>query len=96
MDKQDIEANFTVFIQQTHTYMNSKQQRFIGMLQNHIIRYGSIQISQLYDAPFTQVHDMGLDGVFSEQQADVIQDFIAQFDVQLGQNTQTIEQVITQ
>ncbi|MEM5505580.1 DEAD/DEAH box helicase family protein [Shewanella frigidimarina] len=96
MDKQDIEAKFTVFVQQTHTYMNSKQQRFIGMLQNHIIRYGSIQISQLYDAPFTQVHDMGLDGVFSEQQADVIQDFIAQFDVQLGQKTQTIEQVITQ
>jgi len=90
MDKQDIEAKFTAFVQQTHTHMNAKQQRFIGMLQNHIIRYGSIQISQLYDAPFTQVHDMGLDGVFSEQQADVIQEFITQFGVNLGKNIKSI------
>ncbi|GGB73523.1 DEAD/DEAH box helicase family protein [Shewanella inventionis] len=89
-DKQDIEAKFTAFVQQTHTHMNAKQQRFIGMLQNHIIRYGSIQISQLYDAPFTQVHDMGLDGVFSEQQADVIQEFITQFGVNLGKNIKSI------
>ena len=94
MDKQDIEAKFTAFVQQTHTHMNAKQQRFIGMLQNHLIRYGSIQISQLYDAPFTQVHDMGLDGVFSEQQADVIQAFITQFDVQLGEKVPTIEKAI--
>lgn len=91
MDKDNIETKFTEFVQQSHTHMNAKQQRFISMLQNHLIRYGSIQISQLYDAPFTQVHDMGLDGVFSEQQADVIQDFITQFDVQLGNKIYLIE-----
>lgn len=91
MDKQAIEDKFTEFVQQTHTHMNAKQQRFISMLKNHLIRYGAIEIEQLYQAPFTQVHDMGLDGVFSEQQADVIQHFIAQFNVELGENSQRVE-----
>ena len=64
------------------------------MLKNHLIRYGAIQIAQLYDAPFTQIHDMGLDGVFNEQQADVIEQFIKQFDVELGDKSSTIKRVI--
>jgi|TARA_R110002033_G_C3896287_1_gene239488 type I restriction enzyme R subunit len=91
MDKDNIETKFTEFVQQSHTHMNAKQQRFISMLQNHLIRYGSIHIAQLYDSPFTQVHDMGLDGVFSEQQADVIQNFIKQFDINLGNKIYLIE-----
>ncbi len=91
MDKLAIEQSFTEFVQQTHTHMNAKQQRFIGMLKNHLVRYGSINIEQLYDAPFTQVHDMGLDGVFSEQQADVIEQFIAQFNVPLGIKINAVE-----
>lgn len=91
MDKEAIERAFTDFVQQTHTHMNAKQQRFIGMLKNHLIRYGAIAIEQLYDAPFTSIHDMGLDGVFSQQQADVIQQFIRQFDVPLGNKKRTVE-----
>ncbi|MBE0352817.1 type I restriction-modification enzyme R subunit C-terminal domain-containing protein [Pseudoalteromonas lipolytica] len=91
MDKQAIEQSFTEFVQQTHTHMNAKQQRFIGMLKNHLVRNGSINIEQLYDAPFTQVHDMGLDGVFSEQQADIIEQFIAQFNVPLGTKINAVE-----
>ena len=94
MDKDAIEHSFTVFVQQIHTLINAKQQRFIGMLKNHLIRNGTIQIEQLYDAPFTQIHDMGLDGVFSEQQADVIEQFIKQFDVELGNKTPTLEKEV--
>jgi type I restriction enzyme R subunit len=64
------------------------------MLKNHLIRNGAIQIEQLYDAPFTQIHVMGLDGVFSEQQADVIEQFIKQFDVELGNKPTSIEKEI--
>lgn len=92
MDKDAIEQTFTDFVQQTHTHMNAKQQRFIGLLKNHVVRYGAISIEQLYDAPFTTVHDMGLDGVFSQAQADVIQRFIRQFDVKLGAKLSRIEQ----
>ena len=95
MDKEAIERAFTDFVQQTHTHMNAKQQRFIGMLKNHLIRYGAIAIEQLYDAPFTSIHDMGLDGVFSQQQADVIQQFIRQFDVPLGNKTPRIEKTLS-
>ena len=63
-------------------------------LKNHLIRHGSIEIAQLYDAPFTQIHDMGLDGVFSQQQADVIEQFIKQFDVKLGDKAQSVEKQI--
>ena len=94
MNKNAIEQSFTTFVQQIHTHVNAKQQRFIGMLKNHLIRHGSIEIAQLYDAPFTQIHDMGLDGVFSQQQADVIEQFIKQFDVQLGDKNQTVDKEV--
>ncbi|TMO96524.1 DEAD/DEAH box helicase [Pseudoalteromonas sp. S3260] len=94
MDKNAIEHSFTAFVQQIHTHVNAKQQRFIGMLKNHLIRHGAIEIAQLYDAPFTQIHDMGLDGVFSQQQADVIEQFIKQFDVQLGDKNQTVDKEV--
>jgi type I restriction enzyme R subunit len=94
MDKNAIEQSFTTFVQQIHTHVNAKQQRFIGMLKNHLIRHGAIEIDQLYKAPFTQIHDMGLDGVFSEQQADVIEQFIKQFDVKLGSKAQSVEKQI--
>ncbi|MBU2869745.1 DEAD/DEAH box helicase family protein [Colwellia sp. E2M01] len=94
MDKNTIEQTFTEFVQQIHTHINAKQQRFIGMLKNHLIRHGAIQIEQLYDAPFTQIHDMGLDGVFSDEQADVIQQFIKQFDVELGNKSPTVNKAV--
>ncbi|MCV5919629.1 hypothetical protein OFN60_40000, partial [Escherichia coli] len=52
MDAKAIENEFTAFVQQVHTHLNSRQQRFIGMLKNHLCRYGSVDIEQLYDAPF--------------------------------------------
>ncbi len=94
MDIAAIEQSFMEFVQEIHTHVNAKQLRFISMLKNHLIRYGSIQIEQLYDAPFTQIHDMGLDGVFNEKQADVIEQFIKQFDVELGDKSATIEKEI--
>lgn len=94
LDKDAIDTRFTDFVQQIHTHINAKQQRFISLLKNHLVRYGSINIQQLYDAPFTQVHDMGLDGVFSEQQADVIEQFIKQFDVELGDKPQVVDKEI--
>ncbi len=41
--------------------------RELLLLKNHISRYGSIQIDQLYEAPFTALHSNGLDGVFADE-----------------------------
>lgn len=85
MDAQQIEKEFTTFVQQVHTHLNARQQRFIGMLKNHLCRYGCVDIEQLYDAPFNQIDDAGLDGVFpNPAQADVVEQFVRRFSVDLG------------
>ena len=42
--------------------------------KNHISRYGSIEIDQLYEPPFTTLHSDGLDGVFIDE--DMVEELI--------------------
>ncbi|ASG05804.1 MULTISPECIES: DEAD/DEAH box helicase family protein [Vibrio] len=95
MDAQQIEKEFTTFVQQVHTHLNARQQRFIGMLKNHLCRYGSLDIEQLYNAPFNQIDDAGLDGVFPiPAQADVVEQFVRRFSVHLGEKQASVEKVV--
>ncbi|MEZ9016142.1 DEAD/DEAH box helicase family protein [Vibrio lentus] len=95
MDEQQIEHEFTAFVQQVHTHLNSRQQRFIGMLKNHLCRYGSVDIEALYDAPFNQVDDAGLDGVFpNPAQADIVEQFVRRFSVHLGNKQSSVEKAV--
>ncbi len=95
MDEQQIEHEFTAFVQQVHTHLNSRQQRFIGMLKNHLCRYGSVDIEALYDAPFNQIDDAGLDGVFpNPAQADVVEQFVRRFSVHLGNKHSSVEKAV--
>jgi len=92
MDAKQIEGEFTEFVQQVHTHLNARQQRFIGMLKNHLCRYGSVDIEQLYEAPFNQVDDAGLDGVFPiPAQADIVEQFVRRFSVDLGEKQTSIQ-----
>jgi len=95
MDAAAIEQTFTKFVQEIHTHVTAKQQRFISMLKSHLIRYGAIKIDQLYEAPFTSIHDEGLDGVFTSEQADVIATFVEQFNVPLGGKANSVNKQIT-
>ena len=53
------------------TNLNSAQIRFLDLLQNHIAKYGSIEVARLYEPPFTTLHTDSLDGLFpDEEQAD--------------------------
>ncbi|HCG7478664.1 TPA: DEAD/DEAH box helicase family protein [Vibrio parahaemolyticus] len=91
MNRQDIEEQFTQFLQQLHTQLSSRQQRFIIMLKDHLIRYGTISVDQLYDAPFNQLDDAGLDGVFPiAAQADVIAQFVSHYSVPLGKKQASV------
>jgi type I restriction enzyme R subunit len=46
------------------------QIRFLGLLKSHIAQYGKIDLESLWEAPFTSVHEEGIDGVFeAEEQA---------------------------
>ena len=67
MDADKVKLRFEKFVQQHHARLDSRQILFLNMLQNHIARYGSIELGRLYEAPFTTVHSDGLDGVFSDE-----------------------------
>ncbi|WP_281649106.1 type I restriction-modification enzyme R subunit C-terminal domain-containing protein [Parendozoicomonas sp. Alg238-R29] len=36
------------------------------MLKNHIRDYGTIEMSKLFEQPFTQIHGQGITGVFPD------------------------------
>ena len=70
---------FTTFVQK-HPTLNSSQIRFLDLLQNHIAKYGSIEIARLYDPPFTTIHTDSIDGLFpDEDQANAVIDIIELF-----------------
>ena len=63
LDPDAVALHFTEFAQK-HPSLTAKQTRFLGLLQNHIARHGSISLDHLYEQPFTIVDVNGLDGVF--------------------------------
>ena len=70
---------FTAFVQQ-HPTLNSSQIRFLDLLQNHIAKYGAIEVARLYEPPFTTLHTDSLDGLFpDEEQASAIIQIIESF-----------------
>jgi len=95
MDAKAVESAFTEFVQSHHINLNAQQQRFIALLKNHLCKYGTINVAQLYDPPFTAVHHDGLDGIFSrEEQADALVALLKQFGVELGQRRESTTRTI--
>lgn len=66
MDPEAVREKFTSFVQK-HPKLSAKQTRFLALLQNHIARYGTIEVERLYDAPFTVIDADGPDGVFEDE-----------------------------
>ncbi len=78
MDPEAVRNRFTTFALK-HPKLTAQQLRFLGLLQNHIARYGSIEIERLYEDPFTVVDADGIDGVFPQDQADELVGIIRTF-----------------
>ena len=78
LDPEAVKQRFNAFVQK-HTTMNSMQLRFMQMLQNHIAKYGSIEIERLYEEPFTSLSADGVDGIFGEDQIDDLLEIIGAF-----------------
>lgn len=81
MDAEVVHERFTDFVQK-HPKLASHQIKFLDLLQNHIARHGTIEIADLYEPPFTALHDEGLDGLFEGQLADELHDIIRTFQPQ--------------
>ncbi len=69
MDAKTVHERFTQFVKE-HPNLASHQIKFLDLLQNHIAKYGSIEVERLYEPPFTLLHTDSLDGLFDEPLAD--------------------------
>lgn len=53
-----------------HPALSAVQVKFLNLLKGHIANNGTIEIKELYAAPFTSLNPAGPDGVFSESDVD--------------------------
>ncbi len=65
LNPEAVQMNFEEFVQKHN--LSSKQIRFLTLLKNHLSKYGTIEISRLYEPPFSDLDSDGLDGVFSDE-----------------------------
>jgi type I restriction enzyme R subunit len=70
LDAKAAEAAFAKFLENKN--LNSRQIRFIKTLINYLTQNGTIEPSVLYEAPFTEINDSGISGLFDDQTADLI------------------------
>ena len=66
MEPDAVRERFEWFVQK-HPRLTAKQTQFLSLLQNHIAKYGAIEIERLYEDPFTLVDADGIDGVFNSE-----------------------------
>lgn len=78
LDAQTVHERFTLFVKE-HPSLASYQIKFLDLLQNHIAKYGSIEVERLYEPPFTLLHTDSLDGLFDEPLADELLEIIGSF-----------------
>lgn len=77
LSPEKVDAAFSKFINDYQ--LNAVQIQFLDTIKKFITTNGKIEPSKLYDAPFKNYHSMGIDGVFTEQQADVIFKIVEDF-----------------
>lgn len=67
MDAEKVKGRFESFVQRHHPRLSSRHILFMNLLQNHIAKYGAIEIDRLYEPPFTTIDSEGLDGIFTDE-----------------------------
>ena len=70
LNREAVQKAFSKYLM--NTQYDATQVRFIEMIIEHLTKNGMMEVSQLYDAPFNQLHFEGVDGVFGEREADQI------------------------
>ena len=75
-----MKQRFEDFVREYPT-LDSRQTRFLALLQNLIASAGAIELERLYDPPFTTLDPDSIDGLFSDEaQIDELLGLIASFE----------------
>ncbi|TNC81300.1 MAG: DEAD/DEAH box helicase [Oleiphilus sp.] len=90
LDVEQIDKQFTAFVQEHHINLSALQQRFLGLLKSEICRKGQMTIADLYEQPFKGLHQDGIDGLFQDDQAQLIAKFVAGFTVDVSQQASRV------
>lgn len=77
LSAEKVNAAFSEFINQYQ--MSAVQIQFLDTLKVFLTKNGKIDPEKLYDSPFKNFHNNGIDGIFSAEQADNIFSIINQF-----------------
>ena len=70
LSEDKVEQSFANFINDHQ--LNSVQIQFLDTIKQFLTKNGKIDPTKLYDAPFKNFHNLRIDGVFNEEQADKI------------------------
>lgn len=70
LDREAAKKAFARYLDSQH--FNANQIRFVEQIIDWLTQQGTIEPAKLYKPPFTDFHDKGLDGVFSDRDADNI------------------------
>ncbi|WP_416440848.1 DEAD/DEAH box helicase family protein [Leeuwenhoekiella sp. A16] len=77
LSSEKVDSAFGKFINDFQ--LNAVQIEFLDTIKKFLTTNGTIEPSKLYDTPFKKYHSLGIEGVFSEQQADRIIEIIREF-----------------
>ncbi|NOT78654.1 MAG: hypothetical protein HOP07_06580 [Bacteriovoracaceae bacterium] len=72
---EDINSAFDAFISK-HNYYTVAQIQFIRTIKTFIVDQGSVKREDLVDRPFTNIHPLGIRGLFGENEIVEIEKFI--------------------
>jgi type I restriction enzyme R subunit len=77
LSAEKVDSAFAKFINDYK--LNAVQIQFLDTVKLFLTKNGKIDPTKLYDSPFKNYHNMGIDGVFNEQQADAIFKIVEEF-----------------
>lgn len=67
LDREAAKKAFAGFI--AGRYLTSPQLEFINLIIDHLTEHGAVDPSALYESPYTDINDLGIDGLFSPDHA---------------------------
>jgi len=83
LSEERVNSSFAQFINDYQ--LSSVQIQFLDTLKTFFTHNGKIDPGKLYDSPFKNYHNLGIEGVFNENQADQIFEIVTDLN-QLHQN----------